>query len=93
MSRRIAWLPLVAMMAAGSTLAAPSNQQKEQANRSIFPPHQPTGPYAVNGGGNETTAAAGHSSCAPNAGQTGLNGSAGTSFGWTGTAAGKGNAQ
>lgn len=93
MSRRIAWLPLVAMMAAGPAVAAPSSQQNEQANRSVFTPNEPVKPYAVQGGGNETAGAAGHTSYAPNAGQTGLNGSGGTSSGWTGTAPGKGNGQ
>ena len=42
MSRRIAWLPLVAMMAAGPAVAAPSSQQNEQANRSVSRPMSPS---------------------------------------------------
>jgi len=92
MSRRIAWLPLVAMMAAGPAMGANPNQQNEQPNRSIFPPNQPTHPFAVQNG-TKTAGTMGHGTYAPNAGQTGLNGSGGTNFGWTGTAPGRGSGQ
>lgn len=90
MSRRIAWLPLVAVMAAGTAmvpaLAAP-NQRNGTAEKSIFPPHQPTRPYIVQNG-DVAAGTVGHSTDAPNAGQTGLNGSSGTDTGWVGTAPG-----
>ena len=92
MASRIAWLPLVAMMAAGPALGAAPSQQNRPADKSIFPPNQPTHPYAVQEG-NVAAGTVGHDTYAPNAGQTGLNGSAGTSSGWTGTPPGNGKGQ
>lgn len=87
MSRRIAWLPLVAVMAAGTAVApavAAPSQQNGPAEKSIFPPHEPTRPYVVQNG-DVAAGTVGHSTDAPNAGQTGLEGSAGTNTGWVGT--------
>ncbi len=94
MASRIAWLPLVALMAASQAwAAAPNQQQNQRASNSPFPPNQPTKPYAVMGGTNGTQGAFRAGGYEPNAGQTGLQGSGGTNYGWVGTAPGNRNGQ
>lgn len=65
--------------------AGPHPDRQAMAKQGLFPPNEPVPEY-------RTGADAGHASLehpnssAPNAGNTGLNGSAGTNYGWSGPA-------
>jgi hypothetical protein len=97
MASRVAWLPLVTLMVAGTALRAAPDQQGAQLKQSkgtIFGPHQPQQPYVVTGNTNPAQSAlSGGARYAPNAGQTGLNASGGTNNGWAGTPPGNGKGQ
>jgi hypothetical protein len=60
MASRVAWLPLVTLMVAGTALRAAPNQQGAQLKQSkgtIFGPHQPQQPYVVTGNTNPAQSA------------------------------------
>ena len=93
-------LCITAALAAGLALPAlaagptPQTVQKNGPNTTgkLFPKNQPVPPYAVSGANNEQ-GGVGNGHAEPNAGATGLNGSAGTGTGWTAPAYKNGSTQ
>jgi hypothetical protein len=89
------WLPvlLAGSLVAGPAMAAgptPQTVQKDNPNGStagLFPKNQPAQHYSVSGANNEQAGMTAHG-YEPNAGATGLNGSAGASNGWSGSQSG-----
>ncbi len=95
------WLPvlLAGSLAAGSAIAAagptPQTVQKDNPKGStagLFPKNQPAQPYSKSGANGEQAGMTAHG-YEPNAGATGLSGSAGSTNGWSGSQSGGGTQQ
>jgi hypothetical protein len=62
--------------------AGPQPHRGQPAGNGLFPPNEPVPPYATGANNPNASLASGGGSASPNAGNTGLRGSSGNSYGW-----------